>query len=126
MIVRDLDEILGSRRDVNGLGWNSRRLLVRSDGMGYSINDTIIAAGGEMTLEYKNHMEACYCISGEGEIEGHATGKVHTIGPGTIYALDNHDRHTLRASTESEMRLACAFNPPLEGTEIHDSDGSYS
>ena len=29
-------------------------------------------------------------------------------------------------SSPSVMRLVCVFNPPLEGTEIHDPDGSYS
>ena len=126
MIVRDLSEVLGSGRDVSGLGWNSRRLLVRTDGMGYSLTDTIIDAGAEMTLEYKNHLEACYCVSGEGEVEDHATGKIYMIEPGTLYALDKHDRHTLRARTESEMRLVCVFNPPLDGSEVHGPDGSYS
>lgn len=126
MIVRDLDGVLGTSRDVSGPGWNSRRLLTMADGMGYSVNDTVIEPGAEMTLQYKNHLEACYCISGKGEIEDHATGKVHPVRIGTIYALDNHDRHTLRASVESEMRLVCIFNPPLEGSETHGPDGSYS
>jgi len=31
-------------------------LLVRSDGMGYSMNDTIVTVCSEMTLEYKSHL----------------------------------------------------------------------
>lgn len=126
MIVRDIKKILGTNRDASGPGWVSRRLLVRSDGMGYSMNDTMISAGAEMTLEYKNHFEACYCISGKGEIVDHATGEKHAIYPGVIYALNNNDKHTLRCSSDGDMHLVCVFNPALEGTEVHGPDGSYS
>jgi L-ectoine synthase len=126
MIVRTIADVLGTSADVSGPGWNSRRLLLASDGMGYSLNDTIIKAGGHMTLEYKNHLEACYCVSGRGDIEDLATGAVHLIAPGTVYALDRHDRHTLRASADEDMRLICVFYPALRGTETHGPDGSYS
>jgi len=125
MIIRKLDDILGKAGDVKGPGWNSRRLLLRSDGMGYSVSDTLITAGAEMTLEYKNHLEICYCISGHGEIVDHGTGETHSLQPGTIYALNNHDRHTLRAFTIEDMRLICVFNPALDGNEVHTEDGSY-
>ena len=117
MIVRSLDGVIGSAHDVSGLGWNSRRMLTARDGMGYTMTDTVIFAGAEMTLEYKSHLEACYCISGRGEIEDLATGQVHAIAPGVIYALNAHDRHTLRAF--DEMRLVCTFTPALTGEEIH-------
>ena len=126
MIVRDLKNLIGTQRDVSGPGWNSRRLLVRDDGLGYTMTDTIIMAGAEMTLEYKNHLEACYCVSGSGEIEDHATGEIHQIQPGVIYALNNNDRHTLRAHLGHDMNLICTFTPPLAGSEVHGPDGSYS
>lgn len=50
-------------------------------------------------------------------------GKIYTIEPGTIYILDKHDEHLLRAS--EEMELACVFNPPLHGKEVHDESGVY-
>ncbi len=40
-----------------------------------------------------------------------------------MYALDQHDRHVLRA--ETEMTMACVFNPPLHGQEVHDDSGAY-
>jgi L-ectoine synthase len=40
-----------------------------------------------------------------------------------MYALDKNDRHTLRAQTE--MKMACVFNPPLNGREVHDQTGAY-
>ncbi len=80
--------------------------------------------GSEHTFHYKNHFESVYCISGEGEIEDLATGEVHQITPGVMYALNLHDKHTLRA--RKELVLACCFNPPVTGTEVHRADGSYA
>ncbi len=125
MIVRTLDDLTGTAHDVTGPGWQSRRLLTKPDGMGYTMTDTIIRAGAEMTLEYANHLEACYCITGEGDVRDHATGVVHPIRPGTIYALDQHDRHTLRAAAGGDMRLICCFTPALSGTERHGASGGY-
>ncbi|MEM7378200.1 MAG: ectoine synthase [Pseudomonadota bacterium] len=125
MIVRKLDEILGGERDVAGPGWQSRRLILATDCMGFTLNDTVIAAGAELTLEYKHHLEACYCISGRGELTDLATGETHSLSPGTLYALDKNDRHCVRA-IDGDMRLVSVFNPPLTGAEVHREDGSYA
>jgi L-ectoine synthase len=74
---------------------------------------------------YKHHLEAVYLIEGEGEIEDLATGDVHGLAVGTIYALDKHDRHILRANKGTHMRMVCVFNPPVTGQEVHDEDGAY-
>ena len=123
MIVRTLETMKAEGRVVEGKTWASRRLLLKSDGMGFSMHDTIIHAGTETHMHYKNHLEAVYCIAGAGTIEVVATGEVHRIEAGTIYALDQHDKHILRA--EQEMRMVCVFNPPLVGPETHDADGAY-
>jgi L-ectoine synthase len=124
MIVRTLDSILGTNRDVRGPGWQSRRLILADDEMGCSVSDTIVAAGSEQRLHYKHHLETNVCISGEGEVEDVATGKVFPISPGTVYALDKHDAHIVRARTE--LRFVCVFTPALTGTETHQPDGSYA
>ncbi|MFQ5760508.1 MAG: ectoine synthase [Acidiferrobacterales bacterium] len=123
MIVRDLNEAKQTRRRVDTEHWNSVRLLLRDDRMGFSFHITTIYAGAEVPMHYKNHVESVYCISGTGSIEDLATGAVHDIRPGVIYALDQHDRHILRA--ETELVLACVFNPPLNGLEVHDETGAY-
>jgi L-ectoine synthase len=123
MIVRALQEIEGTVRDVRGAGWRSRRLLLRDDGMGFSLSETTVAAGAELSLWYKHHLEACYCISGTAEIQELGTGARHRLAPGMVYALDRHDRHTLRAL--EELHLVCVFSPALTGGETHDADGSY-
>ncbi len=122
MIIKNLSEITGSERDVAWGNGQSRRFLIEKDGMGYSLTDTIIDAGTESLLEYKNHMEACYCIEGEGEVE--TDGVVYPIQPGTMYALDKHDKHYLRAKTT--LRLICVFTPPLKGKEFHNLTASGS
>ena len=123
MIVRSVDEVAGTPRDVSGDGWRSRRLLVRDDATGFSLSDTAVAAGAELHLQYRHHIEACYCLDGEAEIEDLATGERHRIGPGVLYALDKHDAHVLRVTRD--LRLVCVFNPPLSGGETHDAQGGY-
>ena len=126
MIVKHLDDILGTAADVDAEGWTSRRLIYKDDGMGYSVNDTLIKQGHEMEFEYRNHLETVYCIEGEGQITDLASGETHDIRPGTIYALNKHDRHVLRANKGTHMRMVCVFNPPLTGREVHDESGAYS
>ena len=124
MIVRDFNVEKKTDRRVSDQKWESVRLLLADDGMGFSYHITTIQAGSEHTFHYKNHFESVYCISGEGEIEDLATGEVHQITPGVMYALNLHDKHTLRA--RKELVLACCFNPPVTGTEVHRADGSYA
>ncbi|HYC46538.1 MAG TPA: ectoine synthase [Burkholderiales bacterium] len=123
MIVRTLDEITGSEHEVRTPNWTSRRLLLKRDGMGFSMHETIIHPGTQTHIWYKNHLEAVLCIEGEGEVETLADARVYRIVPGTLYALDGHERHHLRATTR--MRLVCVFNPPLTGREVHDAEGVY-
>ncbi|TNB49665.1 ectoine synthase [Martelella lutilitoris] len=126
MIVRDLNEILKNDKDrvVADAKWRSIRMLLAGDGMGFSFHITILEAGSEHTFEYKHHFESVYCISGKGSITDIATGETHQIKPGVMYALNEHDRHILRS--EEELVMACCFNPPVTGTEVHREDGSYA
>lgn len=123
MIVRSLASLHDTDREVHAKTWVSRRLLLKSDGMGFSLHETVLYAGTETSMWYKNHLEAVLCVGGTGEIEELETGLRHPIEPGTMYALDRHDRHVLRAHTD--LRMICVFNPPCSGRETHDADGSY-
>jgi L-ectoine synthase len=123
MIVRKMREIEGTQNDVITPNWASRRILLRKDGMGFSLHETIIFPGTETYIWYKNHLEAVYCVEGEGEIELVPQGTKYTLEPGVTYALDQNDKHYLRAKTR--MRMICVFNPPLTGREVHDEEGVY-
>ena len=125
MIVRHLKAAeQGDRRIVSPDGnWESTRLLLKQDNMGFSFHITTIYAGADFRMHYQNHLEAVFCIAGEGEVETLADNRVYPISPGTIYILDRHDEHVLRARTE--MKMACVFNPPLNGREVHNAEGAY-
>lgn len=123
MIVRHLQQVREAGREVAAANWTSRRLLLAADRMGFSLHDTLIHAGTTTRMCYKNHLEAVYCIAGRGSVEVLATREVIPIAEGTLYALDRHDEHVLRA--ETEMRMICVFNPPLVGDEVHDAAGAY-
>lgn len=123
MIVRRLRDLIGTDRDVLTERFNSRRFLLAGDGQSYSFHDTVIRAGLELELWYKNHVESVYCVSGDGEIVDVATGDAHPLNDGTFYCLDDHDKHILRANTD--LRLICVFTPALVGPEVHDEDGAF-
>ncbi len=124
MIVRDFNALKDSDKAVSDARWTSVRMLLANDGMGFSFHITTLQAGSEHTFHYKNHFESVYCISGRGSITDLATGETHAIRPGVMYALDQHDRHTVRA--DEDLVVACCFNPPVTGTEVHQPDGSYA
>jgi len=124
MIVRDFNDLKDSDRAVSDAGWTSVRMLLADDGMGFSFHITTLKAGSEHTFEYKHHLESVYCMSGKGSITDHATSETHDIRPGVMYALDKHDKHTIRA--DEELVMACCFNPPVTGREVHRADGSYA
>lgn len=118
MIVRQLDNVTTVDWG-NGL---SRRFLVEADGLGYTVTDTTVRAGTKSRLEYRRHLESCYCIEGTGEVVD-LDGTVHRLAPGTLYALDQHEAHFLVADPDTDLRLVCVFSPALRGDERHDLDG---
>lgn len=124
MIVKKLGDLLHSQRHVTAPNWESTRLLLAADAMGFSMHVTRLYAGRETRMWYRHHLEAVYCIEGRGEIVTLSDGQVHPIEPGTLYALDRNDPHVLRAFTE--IVCVCVFNPPLRGREVHDADGVYA
>ncbi|MEA2029239.1 MAG: ectoine synthase [Campylobacterota bacterium] len=126
MIVRNIRDIIGTKQEVHAKEgqWSSRRMLLKGDNMGFSFHETIIRAGTKTHIHYQNHLEAVYCVAGDGKIEDLGTGEVHEIKDGVMYALDQHDDHNLYGGSE-DMRLICVFNPPIKGTENHDANGVY-
>lgn len=62
MIVRHLNDIIGTDREVNAPNgnWTSRRLSLKDDNMGFSLHDTLIHKGTETYIWYKNHLEVLY------------------------------------------------------------------
>ena len=125
MIIRKLDDITGTAKEVlaDNKNWCSRRLLLKQDGLGFSFHDTIVYAGTRTLIHYKHHVEAVYCIEGEGELDLIDEGAVIPVTAGTLYVLDKHEKHYLVARTD--MRILCVFTPALTGREKHGADGAY-
>ncbi len=123
MIVRSLGEITGTERETSAATWSSRRFLLKEDGMGFSLHDTIIHAGTTTEMHYQNHLEAVYCIEGKGTLKDISNDCEHQIEAGTMYALSGNEKHVLVA--EEQMRMVCVFNPPVVGPETHDANGVY-
>jgi hypothetical protein len=104
-------------------GFVSNRILLESDGMGYTMTKTIVPVNGTQMWHYKNHLESCYCVSGSGELKNLLDGATYFINADTTYVLNNHEPHEFTAFEETV--LICVFNPPLTGREVHNDEGSY-
>lgn len=116
--------IVRARSDVKCVEWGngqSYRFLTKTDQMGFTVAHTVVRAGSKSPLHYRDHLEACYCIAGRGQVVL-ADGTTHELVPGVIYALDEHDPHFLIADPGSDMELISVFNPPLRGDERHTFD----
>ncbi|GAA1271564.1 ectoine synthase [Sphaerisporangium rubeum] len=114
MIVRSTSEIA----PVEWGNGTSHRLLVEADGMGFTVCETLVRKGTRSALQYRNHLEACYCIEGSGEVVT-LSGERFKITEGTLYALNEHDAHYLEASDYEDLRLVSVFSPALRGDERH-------
>ena len=123
MIIRNLKDIRASERNVKSDGWESARLLLEEDGMGFSFHLTTLRRGTELKMHYKHHLEAVMVLKGKGTIEDLGTGETHELKPGVLYALNANDRHIVRP--ETDILTACVFNPPVTGREVHDESGAY-
>ena len=123
MIVRTIGEITDTDADIRTENWRSKRIILAREGAGFSVHETTLYAGTESEFCYENHIEAVFVVEGEGEIEDLATGEVHLLQPGSLYLLNNHDRHRVRPRTD--LRTVCVFNPPVTGREVHDENGVY-
>ena len=123
MIIRKLENVRSGDRNITTDGWESARMLLKDDGMGFSFHITTLYAGSELRMHYRNHLESVFIVSGYGTIEDLATGEVHELSPGTLYALNVHDEHIVRPRTD--IVTACVFNPPVTGREVHDETGAY-
>ena len=113
--------IVRSTSDVAPVEWGngtSHRMLTEADGMGFTVCDTLVRRGTSSALQYRQHLEACYCIGGSGEVVT-TDGTRFKLTEGTVYALNDNDAHHLIASDYEDLRLISVFNPPLRGDEKH-------
>ncbi|MEU4210425.1 ectoine synthase [Streptomyces sp. NPDC026206] len=115
MLIRSVNEIVGTTHDVEWGNGTSRRLLVDADDLGFSLTETYVRPGTESYLRYDNHVEVCYCVHGAGSVE--SEDGLFEIRPGMLYSPGKGEPHVLRSS--SGMTLMCVFTPALRGPEKH-------
>ncbi|MCV7203200.1 L-ectoine synthase [Mycolicibacterium peregrinum] len=123
MIVRTTAEITGTDRDVADGSWRSKRIILAGDGVGFSFHETTIQAGSVNEFHYQHHIEAVWVVEGTGTLTDLATGQEYPLADGTMYVLNNNDRH--RVTCDEQLRMLCVFNPPVTGREVHDENGVY-
>lgn len=123
MIVRTTADITGTDRDVADGTWRSKRIILAGDGVGFSFHETTIEAGSVNEFHYQHHVEAVWVIEGTGMLTDLDTGQQYPLADGTMYLLNNNDRH--RVTCDEQLRMLCVFNPPVTGREVHDENGVY-
>ncbi|MER5671534.1 ectoine synthase [Pseudonocardia alni] len=125
MIVRTIDEITDTERDVisEDQQWRSKRIVLANDKVGFSVHETTLKAGTVNDFWYANHIEAVFITSGEGELYDKDNDITYQLKPGSIYVLNGNEKHQLRPKTE--IVCVCVFNPPVTGREVHDENGVY-
>ncbi len=98
MIVRTLDEITDTERDVESENkqWRSKRIVLAKDGVGFSVHETVLQPGTINDFWYANHIEAVFVTEGEGELYDKDNDVTYQLAPG----LD------LRAEREREAPAA--------------------
>ena len=126
MKVINVKELKNTYREVYcpNKGFISNRIILKKDNMGFGLNHTFIPKGKPQNWHYKNHLEACYCVSGKGILIDCLTDEKYNIEQGVTYILDKNDNHIFKALEDTV--LICVFNPPLIGSETHNDEGSYS
>ena len=119
MKTKDIKNTIGVKFN----GGKSYRTVLKNDNLGFAMMKTVIDKGGPYLWHYKNHQEACFCLSGIGILHDLETDEKHEISEGITYLVDKHQKHTFTALTD--VVLISVFNPPLRGDETHDSNGNY-
>ena len=99
------------------------RMVLKADGLGFSVSDVRIKAGQESVLWYKHHLEANYILEGKGEVEDLTTRERFALEAGMLYIVGPKDRHRLKSTTD--LHILSVLNPPLVGDEQHAADGTF-
>ena len=81
MIVRNVEDVIGTDQEIITENWTSRRVLLSRDGMGFSFHETVIFPGTETHIHYRNHLEAVWCIEGGRRDRDHRRRPEIRLGP---------------------------------------------
>ena len=118
MIIRSVNDVIGTERDVQGNGWKSRRIVLAKDGLNYSIHETIIDANATLRFTYKHHRETVYCIEGTATLTDVSAGTKTELSHGSLYSAGIDEEHIVQTNTR--VKFLCIFEPALTGREEAD------
>ena len=134
-VMRSVQEITGTERDIDFKHGRSRRLLLRSDGFSVGFCTTIIHPETLSKMQYVNHLELVYYYTG-GKLtyifhdENVEVKSKADADNGTAICLDKHDKHTAdttKMTCAEDAECISIFYPPLVGQEAHSfSDDGFS
>ena len=67
MIVRSFKEVEGTDRHIKSESgtWESKRIVLAKEKVGFSVHETILYANTETSMWYANHIEAVVCTEGD-------------------------------------------------------------
>ncbi|MFT5219146.1 MAG: L-ectoine synthase [Planctomycetota bacterium] len=124
LTVKRLDELRAKGREKAIAGGSARsiRALLQEDQLGFTLCDVRMDAGYQAELWYKYHWEANIILVGHGKVSDLNTDESWPLKSGTIYIVGPNDRHCIEAA--SDLHLISIFNPPLQGDEQHDDEGT--
>ena len=127
MLIRTMREVeaAGKTIVINHGAASAVRLLLKGDGVGFSVSEARMMPGTVANLWYKNHWEANYVRSGTSVLEDVVGGRRWNLRPGDLYLVGPTDRHRMTATSSDIFRVVSVFNPPIAGQETHDADNSY-
>lgn len=125
-LVRRVADTLGTPRDVFWGNGQSRRLLVKSDGFGFALCQTLGNQDTDSPLQYRNHFESCYYVKGSGKyVWETGSHPIDTNGAGgTAFIMNRNDPH--RMVVDDPSICISVFSPPIEGHESHDFSAGAS
>jgi L-ectoine synthase len=128
MLIRSMREVeaAGKLIVINHGEASACRVLLKADGVGFSVSEARMKTGAIANLWYKNHWEANYVRSGTAMLEDIVGGRSWTLKAGDLYLVGPADRHRMTALSKEVFRVVSVFNPPIAGNETHDADNSYA
>ena len=95
MLIRTLRETRASDRNVQSDGWESARLLLKDDGMGFSMHVTTLNAGLASHAPHTHPNEEVVILK-EGRLEVFANGETRVVGPGAVMFMASNQPHAVR------------------------------
>jgi quercetin dioxygenase-like cupin family protein len=124
LVVMQLDELraAGHEKVVAGGNVRSIRALTQEDQLGFTLCDVRLDAGNRSELWYKHHWEANIVLDGQGTVTDLSTDESWPLAPEAVYVVGPDDRHSVES--ETDLHLLSLFNPPLQGDEQHDEEGT--